>query len=112
MERRKQYKTNTKKKKLVVRTPVTVQLCSVSNIYLQDLFHFNNPPDDFIVPGFVSLVVILAQPVSGGAAGLLQDAAGLSPAVVVGVSVISGTKCGVLDSVEVSIVLHPAKCKF
>ena len=58
--------------------------------YLQDLFHLNDPSDDFLVPRLVALIVIL---VAGP--GLLQNTGGEWSAVVV--PVISGTKGGVLS---------------
>ena len=77
----------------------------VLNHYLEDLFHFHHPSDDFLVPGLVALIVVL---VTGP--GLLQNTGGECSAVVV--PVISGPKGGVLarlHSVEVSIVLQPGK---
>ena len=73
--------------------------CALSDyIYLQDLFHFNNSPDYFIVSGFVSLIVILIDSKGWGTVSpsLLQDAGGETSAVVVGVSVISWSKGRVL----------------
>ena len=60
--------------------------------YLQDLFHFNNPSDDFLVPRLVALIVVLTA-----GPGLLENTGGESSGVVVPVPVISGTKGGVLS---------------
>ena len=63
----------------------------VSHHYLQDLFHLNHPSDHFLIPRLVALIVVL---VAGP--GLLQNAGGETPGVVVGVPVVPGTKGGVL----------------
>ena len=59
--------------------------------YLEDLFHLNNSSDHLLIPRLVTLVVILTA-----GPGLLQNAGGETPGVVVGVPVVPGTKGGVL----------------
>ena len=60
--------------------------------YLEYLFHLNNSSDDLIVPGLVLLVVVLTVGVGTVGPGLLEYAGRVSPGVVVGVAVVSGSE--------------------